>query len=207
MGKMAAPKIVVAAAALITAAGCASVSTPRYALLSEEKGYEIREYGGYIVAETTVPGPYRDAMYAGFRILFDYISGNNEAAQKVEMTAPVLEERPVAIAMTAPVLQEQEADSERHTVAFIAPEGYTLDTIPVPKDPRVRIREVPAHKVAALRFGGWADAEKVRRRSSELKKMLERDGRTVLSPFRSAQYNPPWTPPPFRRNEILVEIE
>ena len=205
MGKMAATKIAVAAAALISAAGCASVSTPRYALLSEEKGYEIREYGGYIVSEITVPGPYRDAMYAGFRILFDYISGNNASAQKIEMTAPVLEERPVAIEMTAPVLQE--TDTERHTVAFIAPEGYTLETIPVPKDPRVRIREVPAHKVAALRFGGWADAEKVRRKTSELKKMLERDGRTVLSPFRSAQYNPPWTPPPFRRNEILVEIE
>ena len=121
------------------------------------------------------------------------------------MTAPVLEERPVAIAMTAPVLQE--TGSEYHTVAFIAPEGYTLDTVPVPKDPRVRIREVPPHKVAALRFGGWADAEKVRRKTAELDKKLERDGRTVLSPFRSAQYNPPWTLPPFRRNEILVEIE
>ena len=205
MGRMAATRIVVAAAALISAAGCAPVSTPRYDLLSKEEGYEIREYGGYIVAETTVPGSYRDAVYAGFRILFDYISGNNASAQKVKMTAPVLEERPVAIGMTAPVLQE--TGNERHTVAFIAPEGYTLDTIPVPKDLRVRIRDVPAHKVAALRFGGWADAEKVRRKTEELKKMLERDGRKVLSPFRSAQYNPPWTPPPFRRNEILVEIE
>ena len=205
MGRMAATNIVVAAVALIASAGCAPVSSPRYDLLSEEEGYEIREYGGYIVAETTVPGSYRDAMSAGFRILFDYISGNNASAQKIEMTAPVLEERPVAIEMTAPVLQE--TDSERHTVAFIAPEGYTLETIPVPKDPRVRIREVPAHKVAALRFGGWADAQKVRNRIGKLEKMLERDGRTVLSPFRSAQYNPPWTPPPFRRNEILVEIE
>jgi hypothetical protein len=205
MGKTAATKIFVAAFVLISAAGCASVPTPRYDVLSTEEGYEIREYVGYIVAETSVPGPYRDAMYAGFRILFDYISGNNASAQKVEMTAPVLEERPVPIAMTAPVLQE--TGSEIHTVAFIAPGGYTPDTIPVPKDPRVRIREVPAHKVAALRFGGWADAEKVRRKTSELEKMLERDGRTVLSPFRSAQYNPPWTPPPFRRNEILVEIE
>ena len=205
MEKMAASKIVVAAAALIAATGCTQVSTPRYDLLSKEQGYEIREYGGYLVAETTVPGSYREALNAGFRILFDYISGNNASAQKVQMTAPVLEERPVAIGMTAPVLQE--TGSERHTVAFIAPEGYTMDTIPVPKDPRVRIREVPPHKVAALRFGGWADAEKVKRNTAELQRMLERDGRKVLSPFRSAQYNPPWTVPPFRRNEILVEID
>jgi hypothetical protein len=82
------------------------VPEPRHKIVSQENGYEIREYEGYVVAEVVMPGVWRDALYGGFRVLFDYIDGNNEGRAKVAMTAPVLSGRPEKIAMTAPVLQE-----------------------------------------------------------------------------------------------------
>ena len=209
-------------AMVVLAWGCQSVPEPRHKIVSQENGYEIREYEGYVVAEVVMPGHWREALYAGFRVLFDYIEGNNEGRAKVAMTAPVLSGRPEKIAMTAPVLQEAvpapperdggrggppgPAEPERHAIAFIAPGEFTVETMPVPKDPRIRIRAIPPHKTAVLRYGGWTNADKVGEKTRELQAMLARDGWKQVSVFRSAQYNPPWTPPPFRRNEIIVEI-
>lgn len=203
--------------------GCQSVPEPGHRIVSQGNGYEIREYEGYVVAEVVMSGAWRDALYGGFRILFDYIQGNNEGRAKVAMTAPVLSGRPEKIAMTSPVLQEAvpappeedgrrrgppgPGESERHAIAFIAPAEFTVETMPLPKDPRIRIRAIPPHKAAVLRYGGWTNADKVRKRTDELRAILARDGWKPASEFRSAQYNPPWTPPPFRRNEIIVEIE
>jgi hypothetical protein len=152
-----------------------------------------------------VSGPWKDALNEGFRRLFSYISGNNEGRSKVAMTAPVLSGEPEKIAMTAPVLQETET-GDRQVVSFIAPASYTLETIPIPKDSRIRIRQVPPFTAAVLRYGGWTDPEKIERKTEELRTVLARDGRTPVPPFLSAQYNPPWTIPPFRRNEIIVRI-
>jgi hypothetical protein len=126
--------------------GCQSVPEPRHKIVSQGNGYEIREYEGYVVAEVVMPGAWRDALYAGFRILFDYIEGNNEGRAKVAMTAPVLSGRPEKIAMTSPVLQEAvqvppetdgrregppgQASPERHAIAFIAPAEFTVDRMP-----------------------------------------------------------------------------
>ena len=200
-------------AVTVLASGCRSVPEPKHELVSREKGYEVRDYQGYVVAEVVMPGPWRDALYAGFRVLFDYIQGKNEGRVRISMTAPVLSGSPEKIPMTAPVLQEPASvsggpdASGGYAIAFVAPEGYTAETMPVPKDDRIRIREVPPHKSAVLRYGGWTNAEEVREKTETLRGMLARDGWKPVSAFRSAQYNPPWTPPPFRRNEILVEIE
>lgn len=185
--------------------GCATVPEPLHKVVSGNDGYEVREYAGYLVAETTVSGAWKEALNEGFRRLFSYISGNNERSAKVAMTAPVLSREPEKIAMTAPVLQEPGTGDEQ-VVSFIAPPGYTMETIPAPKDPRVRIRQVPPFTAAALRYGGWTGPEKVERKTGELRSLLARDGRTPIPPFLSAQYNPPWTIPPFRRNEIIVRI-
>jgi hypothetical protein len=157
------------------------------------------------VAETTVSGPWKEALNDGFRRLFSYISGNNEGRTKVAMTAPVLSGEPEKIAMTAPVLQEA-GTGDVQVVSFIAPATYTMETIPIPKDQRIRIRQVPPFTAAALRYGGWTDPEKIRRKTEELRTLLVQGGRTPVPPFLSAQYNPPWTIPPFRRNEIIVRI-
>ncbi len=192
-------------AAVLVLGGCATVREPAFRVASKHEGYEIREYAGYLVAETTVSGPWKEALNDGFRRLFSYISGNNEGTRKIEMTAPVLSASPEKIAMTAPVLAEPGPGNEQ-IVSFIAPDSYTIETIPVPKDPRIRIREVPAYTAAVLRYGGWTNPDRIRRRTEELRKLLARDGKTPVPPFLSAQYNPPWTIPPFRRNEIIVRI-
>jgi DNA gyrase inhibitor GyrI len=185
--------------------GCATVPEPAHKVVSRIDGYEIREYSGYLVAETTVSGPWKDALNEGFRRLFSYISGNNEGSAKVAMTAPVLSREPEKIAMTAPVLQEA-GTGDVQVVSFVAPAFYTMETIPAPKDPRVRIRQVPPFTAAVLRYGGWTDPEKIEKKTGELRSLLARDGRIAIPPFLSAQYNPPWTIPPFRRNEIIVRI-
>ena len=185
--------------------GCATVPEPAHKVMSKNEGYEVREYAGYLLAETTVSGPWKEALNEGFRRLFSYISGNNEGSSKVEMTAPVLSGEPEKISMTAPVLQEAGTGDEQ-VVSFIAPASYTLETIPIPKDSRIRIRQVPPFTATVLRYGGWTDPEKIERKTEELRSMLTRDGRTPVPPFLSAQYNPPWTIPPFRRNEIIVRI-
>ena len=196
------------AALLITAfpfGGCATVPEPAHTVVSRIDGYEVRDYPGYLVAETTVSGPWKDALNEGFRRLFSYISGNNEGSAKVAMTAPVLSREPETIAMTAPVLQDP-GTGDGQVVSFIAPASYTMETIPVPKDSRVRIRQVPPFTAAVLRYGGWTDPETIERKTVELRSLLARDGRIPIPPFLSAQYNPPWTIPPFRRNEIIVRI-
>jgi len=191
--------------AIIFLGGCATVREPNYKVVSKSGGYEVREYEGYLVAETTVSGPWKQALNEGFRRLFAYISGENEGRTKLAMTAPVLSAEPERIDRTAPVLQEAKQGGEQ-VVSFIAPASYTADTIPVPKDPRIRIRQVPPFTAAVLRYGGWTDPDKIERKTGELRAMLARDGRIPVPPFLSAQYNPPWTIPPFRRNEILVRI-
>jgi len=193
------------AIAAFSLGGCATVPEPAHKVVSNPAGYEIREYDGYLVAETTVSGPWKEALNEGFRRLFSYISGNNEGRAKVAMTAPVLSGEPEKIAMTAPVLQEP-GTGDGQVVSFIAPSSCTMETIPVPKDPRIRIRQVPPFTAAVLRYGGWTDPGKIERKTEELRSLLARDGRTPVPPFLSAQYNPPWTIPPFRRNEIIVRI-
>jgi DNA gyrase inhibitor GyrI len=193
------------AIAAVSLGGCATVPEPVHKVLSKNAGYEIREYDGYLVAETTVSGPWKEALNEGFRRLFSYISGNNEGRAKVAMTAPVLSGEPEKIAMTAPVLQEP-GTGDGQVVSFIVPSSYTMETIPVPKDPRIRIRQFPPFTAAVLRYGGWTDPGKIEKKTEELRSLLARDGRTPIPPFLSAQYNPPWTIPPFRRNEIIVRI-
>jgi len=197
--------IIASAVGVLFLGGCATVPEPAHKVMSKNERYEVREYAGYLVAETAVSGPWKDALNEGFRRLFSYISGNNEGRSKVAMTAPVLSGEPEKIAMTAPVLQET-GTGDRQVVSFIAPASFTLETIPIPKDSRIRIRQVPPFTAAVLRYGGWTDPEKIERKTEELRTVLARDGRTPVPPFLSAQYNPPWTIPPFRRNEIIVRI-
>jgi hypothetical protein len=186
---------------------CTSIASPKYSILSKRDGYEIREYDAYLVAEVKMRGSYKESLNQGFRILFDYIRGNNEGRESIEMTAPVLQERkarPEGIEMTAPVLQEESGSG--YVISFVMPEKYSLETLPRPKDPRVMLREVKRKKVAALRFTWYATEEGTRKKKEALAALLARDGDQAVSPYRTAQYNPPWAIPFLRRNEILVDI-
>jgi hypothetical protein len=184
------------------------IENPEYTVLKKQGGYEIREYAPFLAAEVAVMGTQKESLRKGFKILFDYISGNNKTQESIKMTAPVTQqpaEQSERIAMTAPVMQEQGEDS--HIVSFMVPANYTLDTIPIPTDPSVTIVEKERKKVAVLRFAGYATDEKIKKKQARLKELLKGDGYQILSSFQLALYNPPWTPPFMRRNEVMLLIQ
>lgn len=184
-----------------------SIEKPAYTILEKRDGYEIREYKSYIVAETTVPGDRQEALTAGFRIIADYIFGNNVSKSGIAMTAPVLEAKASEkIAMTTPVLSTEGTPSDR-TIAFVLPSSYTLDTLPLPNNPAVTIREVPAHKVAALTFTWYATPARIEAKKAELRARLTAANIQVAGEIQVAQYNPPLSMPLMLRNEILIPIE
>jgi DNA gyrase inhibitor GyrI len=187
-----------------------NIETPKYEVLSAHKGYEIRQYQSHIVAEVKVMGTYKESANQGFRKIADYIFGNNTASGSIAMTAPVLHEKQAAsekIAMTAPVLHGKTGETGSYTVAFVMPSSYTLETLPKPNNPDVTVRVVPPKKYAALRFRGYAPEGKVARKMEGMLALLKQDNITPVGSPSVAQYNPPWTPPFMRRNEILVEVQ
>lgn len=181
------------------------IETPKYTVVEEKDGYEIREYAAYIRAEVTLEGKYRETLYDGFRKVADYIFGNNAGKSGIAMTAPVMQQQPEKIAMTAPVMQDQGADG-RYTVAFVMPSSYTMDTLPKPNNAEVSLREVPKQRFAVLRFGWYAGEGRAAKKIARLKEFLQRDGLVAAGEPIVAQYDPPWTPPFMRKNEIQIPL-
>ena len=182
---------------------------PHYQLLIEDGAYTQRLYGPRILAETDVEGTLDQASSAGFRRLAGYIFGKNRSrtragAERIAMTAPVLAEaRSEKIAMTAPVLA---GGADGHwQIRFVMPAGSALNTLPVPIDPAVRLRELAPQRVAAIRFSGLAGEAKVSEKTALLQAWTKSRHLTAAGAPQLARYNPPWTLPFLRRNEILID--
>lgn len=188
-----------------------NIEEPKYTLVSEASGYEIREYASYIVAETTVGGAGNrdEAARKGFPIIAGYIFGDNTKKDKIAMTVPVNTEAGVSekIAMTAPVNTEEEAGSGAYKISFVMPSKYTLETLPEPNDKRVELREVPAHKVAVRRFSWTTSESAFKKHETELLEALKRDGVETVGAINVARYNTPWTIPFMLRNEVQIVIK
>jgi len=181
-----------------------NVEHPKYTLVERSGNIEIRDYAPMIVAEAEVSGDRREAIGKGFRLIADYIFGNNTASKKVAMTAPVTQQGSEKIAMTAPVTQQ--GDGKNWRVRFIMPSKYTMETLPKPNNAAVELEEVPGKRFAVIRFSGMGGKESLDRHTKELEEFLSAKNLTPLSPPTYAFYNPPWTLPFLRRNEVLVEI-
>ncbi len=196
--------------------GGKAAEEPAYRIVLDDGAVQIREYGSYGVVETVVEQPFEAATREGFRRLFDYISGANRGTSRIEMTAPVVA-APESVAMTAPALASPSPTNGSHgdledragagwTIAFVLPEDLTAATAPEPVDERVALRDVPAQRVAVIRFAGLfrnAPAEALRR---DLAAWLEARSLAHEGDWRMAGYNPPWTLPPLRRNEVIVTL-
>lgn len=192
---------------ILLAAGTPAMATeePAFTLVLKDGSFEVRDYGATVVAEVTVSGSQGRASNQGFRILAGYIFGGNTRRQSIAMTAPVAQRRVSEnIAMTAPVSQTSSASG--WTVRFTMPSGYTLETLPVPNDSRITLRDEPGQRMAVIRFSGIADARQVERRSAELEQQLQSRGLEPTGPISLAQYDPPWTLWFLRRNEVMVPI-
>jgi len=174
---------------------------------------EIRRYDARVAAEVkaAVKGT-RLSTNGAFRLLFDYISGANQDGEKVAMTVPV--SMPTAaggtrIPMTVPVEDMRQAvpdDTEPYVMRFFLPESYTADTAPRPTHQDVRIVEVPPQDMAVLRYSGFRTTDRTDAyRRDLLAALAQTSWRPIGAPV-SWSYDPPWTLPFFRRNEVAVAV-
>jgi hypothetical protein len=196
---------------LLAGAGLMATEIPEYRVLETiGEDVELREYAPLIVAETDVTAAaYGAAGNQGFRVLADYIFGNNEARAEIAMTAPVEQARgprSQEIAMTAPVEQAR-GGGGGWVVSFTMPAEWTMETLPKPRDERVRIRQVPARQVAAVRFTGTWSTKRFERYQAVLLEAVEAAALETVGETWSARYDPPWTPWFLRRNEIMIEVQ
>lgn len=171
-----------------------AVSEPAFSVIRSEGRIELRDYPGFIVAETDVSGDFDAAGRTGFRRVAGYIFGGNKKPDGSSEK----------IAMTAPVTVEPKGDQWR--LHFVMPEGYQLDSLPRPNDPNVRLREVASHRAAAIRFSGFTTDASIREATEALRAWIAKEQLTEISPPQVARYNDPFTLPWNRRNEILIEV-
>lgn len=182
-----------------------NVEQPDYKLVTSEENIEIRDYPPMIVAEVEVSGERKQAINEGFKILADYIFGNNTSNQKMEMTAPVTNELGEKMDMTAPVLQELHMDKWK--VRFVMPKKYSFETLPKPNSKDVILIRLPARRFAVIRFSGLANNENIKLHTEELEAYIVAEKLKPIGQAVLAFYNPPWTIPFLRRNEVMIEVD
>ena len=187
---------------------------PNYTVLSQMDDFELRRYDKQLVAQTLVSGDQDSASREGFKVLADYIFGNNTAptggSSKISMTAPVTmqpnnkksDSESQKIAMTAPVSMQQ--DDGKWRVQFTMPSKYTMQTLPKPNNPNITITEVPAQTYGVIKFSGLAGSKKVATKTEELQSWMQTQNLTITGEPELARYNPPWTLPFLRRNEVMI---
>lgn len=180
----------------------AGVEEPLHSVETLADGVEIRRYGPRIAAETTVVADEETARTVAFRRLAGYIFGANHRSDRIAMTAPVGQK----IEMTAPVSQQAGGD-QGWVVRFYMPTGWTLQSLPTPDDQRVALVDLPPETVAVLRFSGDRGARSIADHTRRLRATLRAYGFLTIGEPTAWFYDPPWTLPFLRRNEVAVSIE
>lgn len=186
---------------------------PNYTILAHTEDFELRRYEPQIVAQTWVTGEQDAASRQGFKTLAGYIFGDNIAengdSSKISMTAPVMmqpqESESQKIAMTAPVMMQKLDNKWR--VQFIMPSHYTMQSLPKPNNPDITITELPAQTYGVIKFSGLAGTDKVAAKTEELKSWMQSQKITIIGTPELARYNPPWTLPFMRRNEVMIAYQ
>jgi len=195
-----------------------AIEEPKYEVIVSDAQFEVRHYAPVLIAETIVEGDMDAASSKGFRLIADFIFGNNlssdtDKKSKIAMTAPVtVEPQSSKIAMTAPVTVEpQAAESNMKTaktwrINFVMPSQYTLANIPKPKNNAVSLREVPSKYFIVHRYSGFNTVSRVQTKTDETVEWAIKRSYKMIGTPQLSRYDPPWTLPMFRRNEIMIEI-
>lgn len=195
-----------------------AIEEPKYDVIQTDGSFEIRKYAPILIAETFVDGDMDEASSKGFRLIADFIFGNNQvtdsnASSKITMTAPVTAE-PVSkkIAMTAPVTAEPQSfesnmqAAKKWRIHFVMPSQFTLANIPKPKNDAVTLRDVPSKFFVVHSYSGFNSLARVQAKTDEALEWANRKALKVLGQPQLSRYDPPWTLPMFRRNEIMLEV-
>lgn len=190
-----------------------NVEQPPYTAVLTEDVFEVRDYPALTVAEVTRRGRRGEAVSAGFGPLARYIFAKDRGGDGIAMTAPVTQ-TPEKIAMTAPVTQtpaksegDTASDPDTWVVRFIMPSEYSLSDLPKPGDGSdVRLIDVPAQRMATIRFSGHAVDDNIAEHETRLRSWMDSRDLAPIGPATYAYYNDPWTPGPLRRNEVMIPI-
>ena len=177
------------------------VEQPTYTVERADGVFEVRAYPPMIVAQVDMRGDRRTAIGAGFRMIAGYIFGGNAPNQKIAMTAPVLQQ-------PAPQAKGQpDQPTGAWTIRFVMPRRWSLETLPKPSDPRVTLLAQPAATFAVVRFSGLAGAATIATKTRALTAFIAAQGLHGEGAPILAFFNPPWTLPFLRRNEIMVAVK
>jgi len=168
-----------------------AVEEPKFELVETLGEIEIRKYGPMVLAETELSGDFSEVGNQGFRLVAAYIFGGNQKNEKIAMTAPVI----------------QESSGKRSKVAFVMPSDKNLSHLPAPNNAQVVLKEMPARKMAVLKYSGTWSEERYLEKLEELLNQLKARNISPKGTPLWARYNPPWMPWFLRRNEILIEVD
>jgi hypothetical protein len=189
---------------LVFKPAAAKVAEPPFTSVFKQGDFEIRDYAPQVVAEVTVSSNSREPANDGFRPLAGYIFGGNAPRTQIAMTAPVTRQQGARIAMTAPVTRQ--ATGASWNIRFIMPAGSRLETMPRPNDPNVRLMEEPGKRYAVIRFSGLGQQATLDQKTALLRTFVAERGLTARGNPVIAFYDPPFTVPFMRRNEVWLEV-
>lgn len=183
-------------ASLLMITGCSvfgnsGVEIAPYKILKKEGAFELRYYDRMVLVTASMPEG-MDNQRGSFYKLFDYISGENSQAKEIPMTAPVFMDQ---------------ANKQIETMSFVLPNDYTMDMAPDPQDKTVKLEEVTNYTVAAITFSGLLKQENITKHQLLLEQWIERNGLEKTGSIKAAGYNPPFTIPAMRRNEVLISVK
>jgi len=195
-----------------------AIEEPRYELVLAQEDFQLRRYSPMLIAQVTVSGDLSTASNRGFRQVADFIFGANEdpikkEAQKIAMTAPVvIEDVSSKIAMTVPVIVQTESGPGQSSkealwkLAFVMPRQFTLENLPRPKNPNIEIQKLAEREVAVVTFSGWVSEADYQKQTERLRTWIQQQGWRAAGEPQLSRYNPPWTLPFWRRNEVWLPI-
>ena len=194
MRRLIAPLLVIFS--LFTLSACSvfggtSVNVAPYKVIEADGAFEVRHYKRLVLVSTDMPDG-MDSAYAPFYKLFDYISGNNDKTEK--------------IAMTAPVFMDQ-AGRTTKAMSFVLPADVSLATAPSPSDPAVNLTELSNYQVAVISFSGFLNQDSISPHQALLQNWISDRGLKIAGAAKAAGYNPPFTLPFLRRNEIVIPVK
>ena len=195
----------IASAVVLTGPIMSKVEKPKYIVNFTEEDIESRSYDSMIVAEVLIKNSREESISQGFRVLADYIFGNNVSAEKIPMTSPVIEQKSEKIPMTAPV--KQQIKDNIWSIQFIMPAQYSMDSLPKPNNNTVKIKLIPPADYVVIKFNGKNENKNIQIHEDKLKEFIEKKDLEVKGKPIYAFYNPPWTIPILRINEIMIEIK
>ena len=205
-------RILILLTSILIASTVMATEEPKFTVIEKSEPFELRAYAPQLVAEVKVEGDLDVASSQGFRLIAAFIFGQNQVSEKISMTVPVGIEtaQSTKIAMTVPVGIEASQGSAKGVnqwvFSFIMPSEYTMATLPKPLNPLVTIRELPAQRRAAITFSGFYNEAKVLEKTKVLEEWIKSKQWQAIGSPQFARYNPPWSIPFMRRNEILITV-